>query len=229
MSALRQEGDYIGRASGVSAGTFLAVLMLGLFAILSVTVNAGALYALDRWLLAAAQKPTGNALDALMFAVSLLGSIEVTGVVILAIVVWPLLRRRPLGPADLVPLVIVTVGTVIEVASKTLIHQPSPPGSLARGPRLGITLATAYSFPSGHMLRATMAYGLAAVRVLPRGRRPYWPWLYLALIFLIGYSRVYLGQHWPTDVVGGVLLGGAGLAGSLAALPRIATAGDSRR
>jgi len=220
MNAQRQEGEYANSAAGVAAATPVAVLMLALFTILAAAVNVGLFSASDSWLLHAAQAPAGVALDALMFAVSLLGSIEVTGVLMAVMVARPLLRRRRLVHADLVPLVIFIAGSVIEVVGKTLIHQPAPPASLTRGPHLGIGLATAYAFPSGHVLRATLVYGLSVLRVSRHGAHLHWLWLYLVLVLVIGYSRVYLAQHWPADVLGGLFLGGAGLAGSLALAPR---------
>jgi undecaprenyl-diphosphatase len=216
MSARRREGEYPAPAPGAAVTTPLAMLLVALFAILAAAVNAGLFSALDHSLLEAAQAPAGAVLDGLMFAVSLLGSVEITGVLIVFLVAVPPLRRRRFVAEDLVPLVILLAGTVIEVGAKTFIHQPSPPGSLTRGPRLGFGVATAYSLPSGHMLRATVVYGLAVLRVVPQGALTFWPWLYVVLLLMIGYSRVYLGQHWPTDVVGGLLLGGAGLAGSIA-------------
>jgi undecaprenyl-diphosphatase len=71
-----------------------------------------------------------------------------------------------------------------------------------------------YSFPSSHAFGAMVIYGLLAYlsyEHLPR------PWSYFViiglaiLIFLIGLSRVYLGAHFPTDVIGGWLLGAASL------------------
>jgi undecaprenyl-diphosphatase len=76
-----------------------------------------------------------------------------------------------------------------------------------------LTLDT-YSFPSGHTSGSTIAYGLLAYiawHVLPA------PWSYIiivffaVLIFLIGISRIYLGAHFPSDVVAGWLLGGCAL------------------
>lgn len=70
------------------------------------------------------------------------------------------------------------------------------------------------SFPSGHTTGSTIAYGLLAYlawQLLPA------PWNYGAvglcalLIIAIGISRVYLGAHFPTDVVAGWLLGGVAL------------------
>lgn len=70
------------------------------------------------------------------------------------------------------------------------------------------------SFPSGHATGSTIAYGLLAYfawYLVPQ------PWSYvvvgmlIGLIALIGVSRVYLGAHFPSDVIAGWLLGAAGL------------------
>jgi undecaprenyl-diphosphatase len=64
---------------------------------------------------------------------------------------------------------------------------------------------TSYSFPSGHALGSLVVYGILLYligRVRPRWRPALWG-IYLFLIVAIGFSRLYLGQHWPTDVLGG--------------------------
>ena len=63
-----------------------------------------------------------------------------------------------------------------------------------------------YSFPSGHTLTAVAVYGLAAVFLWQRGHR------ILAIIsgiwvFLVGLSRVYLGAHYPSDVLASLAIG----------------------
>ncbi len=72
-----------------------------------------------------------------------------------------------------------------------------------------------HSFPSGHASGSTMAYGLLAYlawHYLPQ------PFNYIVvaglvlLIIAIGISRIYLGAHFPSDVVAGWLLGILGLA-----------------
>ncbi|MBI1742854.1 phosphatase PAP2 family protein [Candidatus Acetothermia bacterium] len=72
-----------------------------------------------------------------------------------------------------------------------------------------------YSFPSGHALGSVIAYGVLvylAGRAFPQWRWALWS-IYVMLVALIGYSRLYLGVHWPTDVLGGWVIGAVALGG----------------
>ena len=68
-----------------------------------------------------------------------------------------------------------------------------------------------YSFPSGHVLGATLLYGSLAyaveVAVPHRALRRACQATLVSLIALMGYARMELGEHWPTDVMGGWLIG----------------------
>lgn len=81
--------------------------------------------------------------------------------------------------------------------------------------------ADGYSFPSGHTMTAVLTYGLLAtvlVRQL-RGRKRYLPPVLAVLIVaMVGFSRIYLGVHYLTDVLAGTLVAGACLILAIAAL-----------
>jgi membrane-associated phospholipid phosphatase len=103
---------------------------------------------------------------------------------------------------------------------KFLIVHAGPPDALVRpGPIIGwVNVPQPYSYPSGHTARTTFLAG-----TLFRGR----PVLAAALVFLMMAALVYLGDHWTSDVLGGLCLGwlgvelarGAGAAGSTRVRP----------
>ena len=77
-----------------------------------------------------------------------------------------------------------------------------------------VATAPGNSFPSGHALDATVFYGvmlLVFLPIIPRRLRRLVIGLVIALVVMIGISRVALGVHYPSDVVGGWLLGVAWL------------------
>lgn len=87
-----------------------------------------------------------------------------------------------------------------------------------------IELPSSYSFPSGHSATSLMVFGLMGFFFLVHERRDkgsvklgYWVWDGLILLaIIIALSRVYLGVHWATDIIGGWLLGSFWLVLSIA-------------
>jgi undecaprenyl-diphosphatase len=98
-------------------------------------------------------------------------------------------------------------------------------------PGLGFRLvdASGYGFPSGHATQSAAVYGALVVVCAassPSARRALWSALATVAVVLIGASRVYLGVHWTTDVVGGWVLGGIWLWIVVATTRRLPPAGD---
>jgi undecaprenyl-diphosphatase len=89
-------------------------------------------------------------------------------------------------------------------------------------PSLVDPVATAHgkSFPSGHAMSSVIAYGALLLVFLPAIGRRYRPMVIggaVVLVLAIGFSRLALGVHYITDVLGGYVLGLAWLAASTAA------------
>ncbi len=71
---------------------------------------------------------------------------------------------------------------------------------------VGLVAAEHYGFPSGHAQGAMVLWGYLAWAWPVQNKRALYGWLG-TLIFFIGLSRIYLGVHFPTDVVGGWSIG----------------------
>lgn len=125
--------------------------------------------------------------------------------VVLAVVVWLALWRIGHGRA-IALLAVSTLGmTVLSESLKVEYQRVRPPAYF------GYDEPTNYSFPSGHADTAISFYGLLAwiaTRHIqsPARRRAVWV-ASAVLVLAIGLSRVYLGVHYPTDVLGGYALG----------------------
>lgn len=153
-------------------------------------------------------------LDGLMRVVSLCGDKFIPFVLTTITVLLFIYFNRRSEAAGL--LLSAGVGALVNSLLKFMIARPRPPAELVRVFR---PLATK-SFPSGHVSFYVCYFGFlffVAYALLPRGsftRR-----LALAAcalpVALIGLSRVYLGEHWPSDVIGAYLASGLWLAFSL--------------
>ena len=109
--------------------------------------------------------------------------------------------------AALAGLVALVVGLASSEVLKNLVKQPRPFLSLA-DVRLLVDSPNSYSFPSVNVTYAFAACSGALLTVWRLfSQVPLWGWGYLILSAALSYSRVYVGVHYPSDVLGGALLG----------------------
>jgi undecaprenyl-diphosphatase len=147
-------------------------------------------------------------MTAFMRVVTALGGPVVLPIVALGGILVTRLRTHTWSYAALIG--ITAVGsTLITVAAKTIVGRSRPPLESA------IATENGDAFPSGHSLNSLAIYGvlaLVAILATTAWSRRVWVAVSAAtLVTLVGLSRLYLGVHWLTDVLGAWTLGGAWL------------------
>jgi undecaprenyl-diphosphatase len=133
-------------------------------------------------------------IDALMVGFTIIGISYV--IVLVAIPLW--LKDKREASIDVIVLVVIV--TLVTEVMKLVVDRPRPSAELSDVHT--ILSASGPSFPSAHAARA---FAVALLVWLNTNRR--WGAVAVAVASLIALSRVYLGVHWPSDVVVGALLG----------------------
>ena len=191
---------------------FWGLILCGLALVLAIIVNARLLQTIDLQATLLMQSALPRSLDLPSSLLSLAGSAEFT-VPLFALLV---LLSRPELRVKLV--ILFAFLTLLEVGGKMLINQPEPPDELVRyifrfGTPTG-RIRTPFSYPSGHAARTSFLAVLAVALIVQSRARPATRRILMALVLAAAagmlVSRVYIGDHWLSDVLGGALLG-AGL------------------
>jgi undecaprenyl-diphosphatase len=171
------------------------------FAMLAAIVRAGAADRLDTAIELAVHRLDSAPADAVMRAASFVGASAVLLPVVAVVIALAIhQRRRAIA-------IVLALDTAVVIAAYSALKVMFS----RERPRLfeEIALPTGYSFPSGHSMSALGIYGVIAAALIamyPDWRRPAIA-AAIALIALIGVSRIYLGVHWPSDVLGGFVGG----------------------
>lgn len=176
----------------------LAVTALFVFGWLAEEMLEGDTQQFDASIRTAVHNIANPSLTRLMEVFSFLGSVVVVTALSLA-AVGVLLYFRHARKAALVAITMLGVAA-LDVALKHAFHRPRPVAFFGATP-------DSYSFPSGHALGSLCFYGVLAAILSPLARgqvAKYCVWMAAALLVgMIGFSRIYLGVHYPSDVIAG--------------------------
>jgi undecaprenyl-diphosphatase len=185
-------------------------LIVGFLAIIALVISIYARFAPrfpgDLYLTLRLQSFDNHFLLSFMNCVSFIfgGWSSVLVVVIIGILVW-----WRIGRLEAIMILVGGLITLVNTALKLAINRPRPSADLVHV----LSREQGNGFPSGHAFFAIVILGLLAyfafINLKNRTIRMVVLAGLIALILLIGTSRVYLGVHWPSDVIGGYLIGGA--------------------
>jgi undecaprenyl-diphosphatase len=178
-----------------------AAILAAMFGVLTVAVTRGATHGFDVRILYDIHTASSPALTEFFRIVTFTGSPGLVLVTLILVLIF-LLRKRYALAAFLA----IDLGGIFAVntAVKFLVRRNRPEVFP------WLTHAFGFSFPSGHTSASAAVYWFLAYLLFRGGRKLAGiPVVFWAL--LIGFSRMYLGVHYPTDVAGGLLLSGAWL------------------
>jgi undecaprenyl-diphosphatase len=190
----------------------LAAGLIVIFAKITEELLEGDLHGFDRAILLALRQPGDPAkplgplwLQVAARDVTSLGSPAVLALVTLTALGFLGLKRQ--WRAALFVLGSICGGTAVSFALKELVQRPRPDFVAA------VAQTQTYSFPSGHAFLSAVTF-LTLGALLARVQRQAEVKIYLlgvaiAITVLVGISRVYIGVHWPTDVLAGWCAGAA--------------------
>jgi len=206
--------SWLGRLERRELGWLLvglsACVLLLVFVYLAGEVTEGDTQAFDTRILRALRDPADPSkligpawLESVLLDLTAVGGPTVLALVVLAVVGFLLLQTRYRTALFVVCTAI--SGELIDNALKHAFNRPRP----TIVPHLRAVFST--SFPSGHAMESAIVYltlGAMLMRVAEtRLTKLYCLGIAMLLTALVGVSRVYLGVHYPTDVIGGWIIG----------------------
>jgi membrane-associated phospholipid phosphatase len=191
----------------------MLLLFAGAFGVLTFLVKTTPSFAIDLQITTTIQLINLPYFAALMSAISWAGFIP-QAVIITALIIV-LIDSFGLRWEAVMALVATAFSTGVNLLVKELVQRPRPTAGMV----IVIDTLNSYSFPSGHVMYYLGFFGFIGFLVFcllkPSIKRS----LLLALIgipiILIGISRIYLGEHWASDVLGSYLLGGLTLVATI--------------
>jgi len=201
----RGKGRNLGKRK-VWIGVLLFLFFAGTFAILGASIETQTIRAFDSALIQRVQAVAPSWLTSLMLVFTFLGSVQALVVLLICTALTMLWQKKRWEALFLT--VALGGGMLFNLLLKELFRRERP--DLHRLIEEG-----GYSFPSGHSMASFLFYGMVAVFlylfVVSRLAKLGIVLAAVILIACVGASRIYLGVHYPSDVLAGYAAGGAWL------------------
>jgi undecaprenyl-diphosphatase len=219
LRALVQRAGSVLGALGIFlvAGIIVAAVATWAFSEFAEHVMSGGTQAFDEAALRWISTHHSTALDSAMLDITVLGTSTVVMMIVCVAALFLTLTRHKYSA--LLLLVATVGGMILDTILKLQFDRPRP-HVFTWG-----THASMSSFPSGHAMSATIVYSTVAYLAARLQKRRWAHWLTLlaaaVVILLIALSRVYLGVHYPSDVLAGAIIGLAWAAFCMATLEAI--------
>jgi len=183
----------------------LFILFIFCFTALSIFIFHHPILPLDIKISLLIQKYHANWLDKVMLGISFFGEIPyslLSVLVVAAIFYWKKFKREALF------ITFILFSGLIILGIKNIINRPRPTGFHVRL----VEVFRFQSYPSGHVLSYFLFFGfliilMSTLKQIPKGTRIVINCISVFLLIMIAPSRIYLGAHWFTDTLGGMLLG----------------------
>ena len=179
---------------------YFAAVLLIIFVILTMFIVSGNLDLIDKWIFNNVITIKNKPLSIFLRIITNIGS-TVGVIVLLGITAFIFIRKKSFSDFKYV-VINVGLGALLMEVIKNIVRRIRPVWKWI--PQGG------FSFPSGHTISALLFYGtlllLVYKKVYGKYRKPLIIF-FSVMIILIGFSRIYFGVHYSSDVVGGYLLG----------------------
>jgi undecaprenyl-diphosphatase len=222
FETLRTLADHAGNLLGalgifLVAGVVIAAIATWIFSELAERVMGGGTQAFDDMVLRWVATKHSPVMDRAMLEITALGTTTVVMMTVCVAALFLTLTRHQYSA--LLLLVATSGGSVLDWVLKLRFDRPRP-HIFTWGTQVAMS-----SFPSGHAMSATIVYSTIAYLAARLQKRLWARWLTILLavivVLLIGSSRVYLGVHYPSDVLAGVIVGLAWAAFCMATLEAV--------
>ena len=190
----------------------LSLLTLLVFTYFSYTVAKERWQQIDFDIMVKIQDKTPERFDRILSYFTIIGNAEITFLICLFFSLIALFKKRFLA---LIGWLLIIPATIAEVFSKLVLFHPSPPVFFHRtiipNELPEFYVQTNFSYPSGHMTRTIFIITLMLCIIIFSNHKPLIKTIeaiiLTGLAIIIAYTRIYLGEHWLSDVLGGGMLG----------------------